>query len=69
MWVQRMNKLKMRPTIERLRRWLAPVVDPVKVVRSLVAYPCYFVDWRRYVTLFSAGGGLSMHHVRHSDKK
>ena len=48
MWVRRMSKLKIRPTVERLRRWFAPVADPVKVVRGLLAYPRFFADWRRY---------------------
>jgi len=40
-----MSKLKIRPTIEHLRRWLTPVADPLKVVRGLFASPHCFSDW------------------------
>lgn len=34
-----------------LRRGLAPVVDPVSVLRGLFSYPRYLVEWRRYMRL------------------
>jgi hypothetical protein len=46
-----MSILKIRPTIEQLRRWLAPMADPVKIVRGLSTYPRYFADWQRYTRL------------------
>ncbi|MBE3140731.1 MAG: hypothetical protein IMZ53_09130 [Thermoplasmata archaeon] len=41
--------------LRTLRNWLSPIFDPIVVVRGLFAYPRHFADWRRHVTLLSAG--------------
>lgn len=35
----------------QVRRWLLPILDPIKAVKGGLAYPRFFADWRNYLTL------------------
>ncbi len=49
------DEVRRRPVLRSLargvRRWTAPVADPVVAARGLAGYAWFFADWRRYTRL------------------
>lgn len=46
-----MNRQLLPKPIQTIRRWMEPVVDPVRVARGINGYRQFFGDWRRYSSL------------------
>jgi SAM-dependent methyltransferase len=42
---------RLRALVRGVRRWSAPVADPVMVARGIAGYGWFFADWRRYARL------------------